>query len=71
MIDKKWMNFFWKKVYILTDNNCEWFGTLSGFKSPEDSEDGYLWVDVDVISPKNFGNLTLREDKIVKISLMK
>lgn len=71
MADPKWMKFFGKKVYILTDNGREWLGILSGFESPEDSEDGNFWIDVDVIKPQNFGSLTVREDEIVKISLVK
>lgn len=59
--------FVGKKVNIVDINNKNWQGVAIGYDSPEDSEDGQQYLDVEV---KNFGILGIAESEIKSIEVL-
>lgn len=56
-----------KKAEIIDIDNKKWIGKVIMYDTPEDSENGKWWLDIDVENISNFGILSICEDEIKTI----
>lgn len=61
--------YFGKKLEITDIDDILWIGKAVSYESPEDSEDGYWWIDIIVENKKDFGELTISEEEIKSINV--
>lgn len=66
-----WGKQYWgKNVKFVDTDNKVWRGYVSGIESPQDSDDGNWWLDIDVDDPKFDTGLSISKKEIKSIDVL-
>lgn len=70
MKDFDGLDYFGKKVEILDVYLKRWTGIVDGYESPEDSEDGKWYLNIEVQYLDGFRLIGIAEDEIKEIKIL-